>query len=61
MVNRPLTRLLKVANYQKILLDRINGNEQISRYWSKIKSENANGKYTLKRGDAYIWDDKTKS
>ena len=42
------------ANYQKILLDRINGNEQISRYWSKIKSENANGKYTLKRGDAYM-------
>ena len=42
------------AKYQKILLDRINGNEQISRYWSKVNSGSAQGKYTLKRGDAYM-------
>ena len=42
------------ARYQKILLDRINGEEQISRYWSKINKGNAKGVYTLKRGDAYM-------
>ena len=31
------------AKYQKILLDRINGNEQISRYWSKVNSGSAQG------------------
>lgn len=39
--------------YRKILDERINGNEQISRYWSKIQSP-ANGKFTLKRGNAYM-------
>lgn len=42
------------AKYQKILLERINGDEQISRYWSKINAGGAKGKYTLKRGDAYM-------
>ncbi len=42
------------STYQKILLERINGNEQISRYWNKINSGDAKGKYTLKRGDAYM-------
>lgn len=40
--------------YRNILLDRINGKEQISRYWSKIISGSANGVFTLKRGDAYM-------
>lgn len=40
--------------YKTILSDRINGDEQISRYWSKIKSHTAQGKYTLKRGNAYM-------
>ena len=42
------------AKYQQILTERINGNEQISRYWSKAISGSAKGKYTLKRGDAYM-------
>lgn len=42
------------AKYQQILTERINGNEQISRYWSKVISGSAKGKYTLKRGDAYM-------
>lgn len=42
------------AKYQKILNERINGNEQISRYWTKLKSGSALGRYTLKRGDAYM-------
>ena len=42
------------AQYQQILLDRINGNEQISRYWNKIQKNTAKGKFTLKRGDAYM-------
>ena len=41
------------ANYQKILRDRIDGNEQISRHWSRISSE-AQGRFILKRGDAYM-------
>ena len=36
------------------LLGRINGNEQISRYWTKIVSGNATWQYELKRGDAYM-------
>lgn len=42
------------APYQRILMDRINGNEQISRYWSKIQSGSARYQFTLKRGDAYM-------
>lgn len=42
------------AKYQRILTDRINGDEQISRYWNKTVSGSAKGKYTLKRGDAYM-------
>ena len=42
------------AKYRKILNERINGNEQISRYWNKAVSGSAKGKYTLKRGDAYM-------
>lgn len=40
--------------YKTILLNRINGDEQISRYWSKIKTNTAKGKYILKRGNAYM-------
>ncbi len=40
--------------YQRILLDRINGKEQISRYWSKLQSGSAEGVFTLKRGNAYM-------
>jgi len=39
---------------RKIILDRINGNEQISRYWSKIATGNATGQFILKRGNAYM-------
>ena len=42
------------APYQKILMERINGQEQISRYWKKVNTGNAKGIYTLKRGDAYM-------
>lgn len=35
------------AQYQQILLDRINGDEQISRYWNKIQKNTAKGKFTL--------------
>lgn len=42
------------ARYQKILNERINGDEQISRYWGKIQSGTARGTFTLKRGDAYM-------
>lgn len=33
---------------------RVNGPEQISRYWSKIVSGSATHRYELKRGDAYM-------
>jgi alpha-N-arabinofuranosidase len=36
------------------LLKRINGNEQISRYWTKIASGNVSSQFELKRGDAYM-------
>jgi len=36
------------------LLKRINGNEQISRYWTKISSGNVSWQFELKRGDAYM-------
>lgn len=42
------------TQYQQILLDRINGDEQISRYWNKIQKNTAKGKFILKRGDAYM-------
>lgn len=42
------------AKYQQILMERINGDEQISRYWTKIADANAKGKFTLTRGDAYM-------
>jgi alpha-L-arabinofuranosidase len=35
------------------LLKRINGNDQISRYWTKISSGNVTSQYELRRGDAY--------
>ncbi|MDD5184096.1 MAG: alpha-L-arabinofuranosidase C-terminal domain-containing protein [Paludibacter sp.] len=37
-----------------IMLDRINGNEQISRYWNKIATGDTKGRFILKRGDAYM-------
>jgi hypothetical protein len=36
------------------LLKRINGNDQISRYWTKILSGNVSYQFELKRGDAYM-------
>lgn len=36
------------------LVKRINGNEQISRYWTKIFSGNVSYQFELKRGDAYM-------
>jgi alpha-L-arabinofuranosidase len=36
------------------LLKRINGNDQISRHWTKILSGNASYQFELKRGDAYM-------
>lgn len=36
------------------LLSRLTGNEQISRYWSKLASGNAGGRFLLTRGDAYM-------
>ena len=33
---------------------RINGDEQISRYWTKLASEGVQAQYTLKRGEAYM-------
>lgn len=42
------------AKYKKILDERINGTEQISRYWTKAIAGSAKGAYTLKRGNAYM-------
>ncbi|MDH6304304.1 alpha-N-arabinofuranosidase [Parabacteroides sp. PF5-5] len=40
---------------QKTMLERINGNEQISKYWSKLTSGSPQYKYELRRdGQAYI-------
>jgi len=42
-------------NIQKVMLDRINGNEQITKYWNKLTSGNAQYRYTLERnGDAWM-------
>ena len=37
-----------------VLLDRVNGDEQISRYWKKIATGNTKGQFELKRKDAYM-------
>ncbi|GHT63086.1 hypothetical protein AGMMS50239_18310 [Bacteroidia bacterium] len=43
------------ANIQKTMLERINGDEQISKYWNKWAADGAKYKYTLERnGNAYI-------
>jgi len=42
------------SDIQRTLLDRVNGNEQISRYWTKIVSGNTKGQFILKRGGAYM-------
>lgn len=42
------------ANIRAILLDRINGNEQICRYWKKIASDNTKGQFQLNRNGAYM-------
>ena len=43
------------GNTQKILLDRVNGNEQISKFWNKRISGSPQYSYTLERnGDAYM-------
>ena len=36
------------------LVNRINGNEQISRYWTKLFSGDVSYQFELKRGDAYM-------
>ena len=41
-------------NIRKIMVDRVNGNEQISRYWSKIATGDTKGQFILKRGNAYM-------
>ena len=42
-------------NIQKIMLDRVNGNEQISKFWSKHISGSPQYRYTLERnGEAYM-------
>ncbi len=42
-------------NIQKIIMTRINGNEQVSKYWSKLTSGNPQYKYELIRdGKAYM-------
>ncbi len=43
------------SNIQRIMLNRINGNEQISKYWSQITNGNPQYKYELVRdGNAYM-------
>lgn len=43
------------ANIQKVMLERINGNEQISKFWSKLQSGSAKYAFTLIRdGKAYM-------
>ena len=42
------------ARYQKILHERLNGDRQISRYWRKTPGDDALGRFTLRRGDAYM-------
>lgn len=40
--------------YRSVLNERVKGREQISRYWSKIRTGDARGSWVLKRGDAYM-------
>jgi alpha-L-arabinofuranosidase len=42
------------VDIRTILLDRINGDEQISRYWTKIATSNTKGQFELKRSGAYM-------
>ena len=43
------------GNIREIMIGRLNGNEQISKYWNKLISGNPQFKYTLERnGDAYM-------
>lgn len=42
------------SEIQAILLDKVNGKEQISRYWTKTVSGSAKGQFELKRGGAYM-------
>lgn len=43
------------ANIQKTMMERINGTEQISKFWSKLATGNPECKFTLERdGNAYI-------
>ncbi len=40
--------------YRSQIVSRINGNEQISRYWDKVVSGSASGSFILQRGNAYM-------
>jgi hypothetical protein len=42
------------AGIRNELTKRINGDEQISRYWTKVADAGTRVKYTLQRGDAYM-------
>lgn len=43
------------GNIQKIMLERVNGDKQISKYWNQLLSGNPQSGYTLERnGDAYV-------
>jgi len=42
-------------NIRKVMLDRVNGNEQISKFWNKLTSGSPQYRYTLERNyDAYM-------
>jgi hypothetical protein len=43
------------TNIQKVMLERVNGNEQVSKFWNKLISGNPQYRYTLERNyDAYM-------
>lgn len=42
------------TDVRNVLVDRINGKEQISRYWTKMVSGSVKGQFELKRGGAYM-------
>ncbi|NLB02714.1 MAG: hypothetical protein GX841_04920, partial [Bacteroidales bacterium] len=42
------------AAWRDELDSRLQGKEQISRHWSKLSGGNVNGRFILKRGDAYM-------
>ena len=57
----PLVFYGRFMVYDSIPLDiraelekRINGDEQVSRYWTKVATEGVQTQYTLKRGNAYM-------